>query len=199
MIACRCVAFRIPSNADTVLKIDPHAQKISELPFRYTCTHRSDGKYKYLGGVLGGDGCIYAIPSDADHVLKIDPATQKCVEIGETLRGRVGLDCNKWQNGFLAADGRIYGIPLKAENVLRVCCDTGEVSTVGGPFPGHNKWEGGVVAGDGALYCMPLKAHYVMKIVPSDEKAVARVRRARHVALALLGACSLVSLYRARG
>ena len=87
-----------------------------------------------------------------------------------------------WIGGVCSPDGCIYGIPLKAENVLRVRCDTGEVSTVGGPFPGHNKWEGGVVADDGALYCMPLKAHYVMKIVPSDEKAVARVRRARQVA-----------------
>ena len=68
-------------------------------------------------------------------------------------------------------------------------------------FDGSGPTKGSIQssAGDGALYCMPLKAHYVMKIVPSDEKAVARVRRARHVALALLGACSLVSLYRARG
>ena len=171
MIACRCVAFRIPSNADTVLKIDPHAQKISELPFRYTCTHRSDGKYKYLGGVLGGDGCIYAIPSDADHVLKIDPATQKCVEIGETLRGRVGLDCNKWQNGFLAADGRIYGIPLKAEAVLCIDVEKQSTYTVGSGFHGFEKWEGGVLARDGAMYCIPLKSKHVLRIAPGGEGA----------------------------
>ena len=47
------------------------------------------GKYKYLGGVLGPDGRIYCIPSDADRVLRIDPATHECVEIGETLEGRV--------------------------------------------------------------------------------------------------------------
>ena len=183
----------IPCNADCVLRVDPaddsvtlHGKGVVK-----TGRHRSDGKYKFLGGVLGGDGKTYCIPSDSDYVLRVGTGKDPVVEnIGRSLENEKWQQ-NKWQNGFLGADGYIYGIPLKAENVLRVCCDTGEVSTVGGPFPGHNKWEGGVVAGDGALYCMPLKAHYVMKIVPSDEKAVARVRRARHVALALLGACSL--------
>ena len=97
--------YGIPANADTVLKIDPMSQEVLTLPFRYTCHHRDDGKYKYLGGVLGPDGRIYCIPSDADRVLRIDPATNECVEIGETLEGRVDLKCNKWQNGFLARDG----------------------------------------------------------------------------------------------
>ena len=98
--------YGIPANADTVLKIDPMTQEVMTLPFRYTCHHRDDGKYKYLGGVLGPDGRIYCIPSDADRVLRIDPATNECVEIGETLEGRVDLKCNKWQNGFLARDGQ---------------------------------------------------------------------------------------------
>ena len=52
-------------------------------------------------------GAADCIPSDADRVLRIDPLTNECVEMGETLEGRVDLKCNKWQNGFLARDGRI--------------------------------------------------------------------------------------------
>ena len=70
-------------------------QEVTVIPFTYHCHHRNDRKYKYLGGVLGPDDCIYCIPSDADFVLKVDPATQTAYEIGESLdedsgrRGRV--------------------------------------------------------------------------------------------------------------
>ena len=53
------------------IHMQPRAQEVSTIPFAYRCHHRHDGKYKYLGGVLGPDGCIYAIPSDADYVLKV--------------------------------------------------------------------------------------------------------------------------------
>ena len=126
-------------------------QEVTVIPFTYHCHHRNDRKYKYLGGVLGPDDCIYCIPSDADFVLKVDPATQTAYEVGESLEGRTGrLNCNKWQNGFLAADGRIYGIPLKSASVLCIDVATQTVYTVGSGFTGANKWEGGVLAHDGA-------------------------------------------------
>lgn len=71
------VIYSLPAHADSVLRIDPRTRAISEIggPLK-TGKHRSDGKYKYLGGVLGKDGRIYGIPSDADYVLCIDPKTQ---------------------------------------------------------------------------------------------------------------------------
>ena len=184
-----CV-WGIPSNSDAVLKIAPKAGADGEdvvttvtgpnsLPLRGG-SHRSDDKYKYLGGVVASDGCLYCIPSDADQVLKVDPLTSTTSYVGMNLahladgqsRGQ-----NKWQNGYSAkADGCVYAIPLKCETVLKIdptkppddC-----VSTVGGPFPGLNLWEGGVVGDDGALYCMPLKCDRVMRIAPPGTPPIA--------------------------
>lgn len=35
-------------------------------------THRTDGKYKYLGGAVGIDDKIYFFPSDSEFVLQVD-------------------------------------------------------------------------------------------------------------------------------
>ncbi|KAH8044051.1 hypothetical protein JL722_14872 [Aureococcus anophagefferens] len=175
-----CV-WGIPSNSASVLKIAPKSgvggadvvatvTGPNNLPLRGG-RHRTDDKYKYLGGVVAKDGRVYCIPSDADRVLRIDPATSEATYVGLDLshladgqsRGQ-----NKWQNGYCAAaDGCVYAIPLKCETVLKIdptkppddC-----VSTVGGPFPGLNLWEGGVVGLDGAR--APLKCDRVMRIAP---------------------------------
>jgi len=159
-------------------------QEVTVIPFTYHCHHRNDRKYKYLGGVLGPDDCIYCIPSDADFVLKVDPATQTAYEVGESLEGRTGrLNCNKWQNGFLAADGRIYGIPLKSASVLCIDVATQTVYTVGSGFTGANKWEGGVLAHDGAMYCIPMRHKHILKINPEtpDGKITVIVDEHGHV------------------
>ena len=180
----------IPCNADSVLRIVPETSSVEMLGKGLVKTgkHRTDGKYKFLGGVLGGDGCVYAMPSDSDHVLRVSTRpgeTPTVSNIGRTLEFET-FNQNKWQNGFLGADDCIYGIPLKSETVLRIDPVTAEVSTIGGPFKGHNKWEGGVVGLDGALYCMPLKCHQVMAIKPAGSKAAKKIaarRTCRQVAL----------------
>ena len=172
----------IPSNSATILKIAPKAgvdgsDVVTQEPGPGGADlvggrHRDDAKYKYLGGVVAADGCLYCIPSDADRVLRVDPVANSASYVGADLghlaegqsRGQ-----NKWQNGFRGRDGCVYAIPLKCETVLRVdprappdeC-----VTTVGGPFQGLNLWEGGVEGSDGALYCMPLKCDRVMRIMP---------------------------------
>lgn len=166
------VIYGIPAHAQTVLKIEPgDAPRLSEIggPLR-TGRHRSDGKYKYLGGVLGKDGNVYCIPSDADYVLRIDCATDEVREVGASLEGEKIVQ-NKWQNGFLGEDGVIWGIPLKSETVLTVIPSDepgGDptVTTVGGPFKGLNKWEGGVMSADGKMMCMPLNHKSVLEIDP---------------------------------
>lgn len=40
------------------------------------------GSEKYLGGVLGADGNVYAVPGKARQVLKIVPATGEVELIG---------------------------------------------------------------------------------------------------------------------
>lgn len=69
--------YSLPAHACRVLRIDPSDQTVRQIGGELRSgRHRPDGKYKYLGGVLAKDGCIYGIPSDADHVLRIDPTNQ---------------------------------------------------------------------------------------------------------------------------
>mmetsp|Transcript_19817 Transcript_19817/g.24038 ORF Transcript_19817/g.24038 Transcript_19817/m.24038 type:complete len:212 (+) Transcript_19817:343-978(+) len=138
--------------------------------------HRDDNKYKYLGAVVGPDGCVYCVPSDADSVLKIDPSNDGSIsEFGEDLgylaRGN-SRGQNKWQNGALLSDGFIYCIPLKAEVVLRLDVYKNQIHLFPHPAKGLNLWEGGVLGDDGALYCMPLNAEKVLRIAPAGSKRV---------------------------
>ena len=47
-----------------------------------------DGDWKWHGGVLAGDGCIYAFPAHAETVLKIDCCSGEVKQIGGNLQGR---------------------------------------------------------------------------------------------------------------
>ena len=108
--------YGIPSNSDAVLKVDPFKQEVTTLPFKYTCHHRFDGKYKYLGGVLGPDGCVYAIPVSAPAVLRIDPTTRAVSTVGREVSG-AGLE--KWEGGVVH-DGAMYCVPQAAARVLKL-------------------------------------------------------------------------------
>lgn len=165
--------YGIPAHANTILKIIPgNPPRMVEIGENLrTGRHRTDGKYKFLGGVLGKDGCVYFIPSDSDYVLQVDCETDEVREVGESLENERIVQ-NKWQNGFCGDDGVIWGIPLKGETVLTVRPPAvkGEgrvvVKTVGGPFRGLNKWEGGVMSANGKMYCMPLNHKRVLEIDP---------------------------------
>ena len=172
--------YCIPAHADQVLKIEPgNPPKLTLLGENLKSgKHRQDGKYKFLGGAVGGE-CVYFFPSDADYVCEVNTRTGKVRNVGPNLRDHETMFNNKWQNGFTAIDGTIYGIPLKGQSVLRIRRNetTGEVdvSTIGGPYSGLNKWEGGVTALNGDMYCMPLNHKYSLRIRPivkqsSEEK-----------------------------
>ena len=89
--------YGIPAHADTVLKIEPgYPPRILTIggPLR-TGLHRSDGKYKYLGGAVGCDGNIYFFPSDADYVLQVNPKTNGVREVGPCLKDIEPINNNK--------------------------------------------------------------------------------------------------------
>jgi hypothetical protein len=114
--------------------------KITKLPIERAanddCTVTN---YKWLGGSIGVDGCIYGMPSDATSVLKIDPRTDRCTTISARARESntyryddpaithsnnkplISNEKNKYQGGVLSPrDGCIYAIPCNAQNILRI-------------------------------------------------------------------------------
>ena len=103
------------AKADSVLKIipGPEPELVTFGGPLQSGAHRSDGKYKYLGGAVGKDGMIYFFPSDSDFVLQINPQTEQCRQVGPNLRDVEPIHHNKWQIGVTFQDGSIYGIPLK--------------------------------------------------------------------------------------
>ena len=152
--------YGIPSNANSVLKINPADGSVSFIggPF--------EGCWKWHGGALGSDGCIYGIPANATSILKVNPATQEITTIGDgKFIGR-----NKWYGGLAAPDGCIYGMPYNANCVLKINPATQEVSMHGQDLlkEGGWKWHGGVIGPDGCIYAMPSHADCVLKVIPGE-------------------------------
>ena len=126
------------------------------------------GQDKWLGGVLGSDGCVYGVPGHAKTVLRIDPA---CDSIsthrrsdGASLTGKY-----KWLRGNLHPDGAIYCIPCHASTVLKIDCTAypPRITEIGGPHPGEWKWHGAVLSPhDQCIYGIPQFAEAVLKIDP---------------------------------
>ena len=175
-----------PNNADTILVIDVANQEIRTVGDKSTLRsgyHRvpQDGRYKYLGGSLTGDGKFaYLFPCDAEYVLRFDMETEEMKLVGPHLTEGE----NKFQNGFVGEDGCVYGIPQRSSGVLRIIppqvkrygrngnaqpddeehvdviyCGDGMVSC-------KDKFEGGVLGLDGKIYCIPLRAKAFVSITP---------------------------------
>ena len=73
--------YCIPSNAATVLEIDPVNKTIA--PSGSVGTSVA----KWAGGVLAPNGKIYGIPSNAATVLEIDPVNQTATTFGSVGAG----------------------------------------------------------------------------------------------------------------
>mmetsp|Transcript_20241 Transcript_20241/g.45893 ORF Transcript_20241/g.45893 Transcript_20241/m.45893 type:complete len:279 (-) Transcript_20241:150-986(-) len=182
----------VPANADTILHIVPGKDHVltnmwGDASVLRSGSHRTDGKYKFLGAMAGPDKNVYLIPSDADRVVKVNSSNGSLEEVGPNLNTVEPTEQNKWQNGITSqVDGAMYGIPLKGETILRIAVKElmeemkGEekhnnrmnipvVSTVGGYYKGLNKWEGAVVGRNNVIYCMPLNHKAVLRIEPVSE------------------------------
>ena len=152
----------IPQCATSVLKIDPVSQEVStlgELPA---------GGWKWHGGVVGQDGCIYGVPANADSVLVVDPHRQRTFTIPFEYTCHHRHDRKyKYLGGVLGPDGCIYCIPSDADRVLRIDPSTQTATEVGESLAGRvshncNKWQNGFLGNDGKVYAIPLKADKVL-------------------------------------
>jgi len=148
--------FALPSNASSVLRIDPATQEVTTIggPF--------SGDWLWHGGNLASDGNIYAIPCNAEQVLKINVRTSEVSMIGPKFPGR-----QKWYGGILASNGCIYGIPQNSTGVLKIDPSTGECSVLaeGTLTEGGWKWHGGTAGDDRhIIYGFPNNSDYVLKV-----------------------------------
>lgn len=129
------------------------------------------GQDKWLGGVLGSDGCVYGVPGHSTTVLRIDP-TDDAVSVLPRGDGQPLLGKYKWLRGNLHQDGSIYCIPCHASTVLKIDCTTNPpvISEMGGPHPGDWKWHGAVLSPyDQCIYGIPQFAETVLKIDPHNQ------------------------------
>eukprot|EP00438_Fugacium_kawagutii_P029243 Skav229578 [mRNA] locus=scaffold568:832458:843886:+ [translate_table: standard] len=147
-----CLLYCMPSNADTVLCIDPDKQQMN------TIGGPLEGDWKWHVS-SAKDGNIYGIPANATQVLKVDPRTKEVEVFGGPFEGR------QKYGGLKSTNGCIYGIPQNAKGVLKINPETGECSVLGDLGHGGWKYHGGVVAGDGSLiYGIPCNSDSVLKI-----------------------------------
>ena len=129
------------------------------------------GQDKWLGGVLGSDGCVYGVPGHSKTVLRIDPKTDAVSTLLPT-NGKPLIGKYKWLRGNLHPDGAIYCIPSHAPTVLKIDCtsDPPIITEMGGPHPGDWKWHGAVLSPyDNCIYGIPQFAESVLKIDPQTQ------------------------------
>ncbi|KAI2513904.1 hypothetical protein MHU86_288 [Fragilaria crotonensis] len=100
-----CLA--LPSNASSVLKINPETQEITTFGQDVLGHQVGETGWLYHGGNLASNGMVYCIPANAHYVLKICPRTNKVWKIGPSF----GAGKQKWFGGIVGSDGCIYGIP----------------------------------------------------------------------------------------
>jgi hypothetical protein len=153
----------VPAHSRDVVRVNLVDGSVSCLAAR-----ARRGHYKWLRGVLAGDGAIYCIPACAPSVLRIAPDGH-LTEIGAGALPAANAHEWRWHGGTLGSDGNVYAIPANAERVLRVVVATGRVELIGPPLcPGlKNKWYGGIRGADGCIWGVPYNAPSCMRIDPA--------------------------------
>ena len=166
------VIYGLPCHASEVLRIHVPTQTISKIPIPYEEFY-DDPKvakaqrkmiWKYHGGNICSDGCIYAVPQSALHVLKIDPRTDTCSLVGPALPGKY-----KWYGG-VESGGSIYCVPQNSPHVLRIGPDA--ITLHGDYGEGGHKWHGAAKSDDGTIVCIPNNVDRVLLVTPTETDPV---------------------------
>mmetsp|Transcript_68201 Transcript_68201/g.76350 ORF Transcript_68201/g.76350 Transcript_68201/m.76350 type:complete len:444 (+) Transcript_68201:43-1374(+) len=162
------VIYGLPCHASEVLRIHVPTQTITKISIPYeefypdpkTAKEQRKMIWKYHGGDVCGDGCMYAVPQSAWHVLKIDPSTDTCSLVGPRLTGKY-----KWYGG-VESMGAIYCSPQNSPHVLRISPNS--ITLHGDYGDGGHKWHGAAKADDGSIVCIPNNVDRVLLINPGD-------------------------------
>jgi hypothetical protein len=171
--------YGVPHSSTDILVIDTSNDTVTTLP---PSTFTSDvqtllaGNFKFRGGVLGADGCVYMVPSSSTSVLRLDPSTNTAQLI--TVTNWVN---NGWQCGVLAPNGNIYCMPHDSSQVLVVNTlphtstgPYGSTSTIPTALTTQSaRFGGGTLAPNGKIYAMPMSAGACLVIDPVANTATA--------------------------
>ena len=183
----------IPKNFDTIpegtLSLDDHFrwygpktgwdrifQEIASIPVVDTTetitTFGSgtvpSGTYKWWGGALASNDCIYGIPYVYSKIIKIDTSDDSITlfDGGQDLSASA-----KFSGGVTAPNGCIYGIPSTFNKILKIDPSDDSVTLFDGGqnLSGTKKWSGGLLGPDDCIYGMPRDGTTVLKIDPSND------------------------------
>ena len=146
--------YGIPTNASSVLEIDPLQRKVTtfgqlgEPTTALECSGKLHcGVEKWIGGVLADNGHIIGIPYGAESVLDIDTATHTASTFGVLASGGP----RKWIGGALGHNSMVYAIPFDAGDVLEINPYTKALTRFGNLGLQACKWYGGVRAPNGRI------------------------------------------------
>lgn len=150
--------YFIPFNAATVLVYDTDNGTTESISLP-----NGQVTEKYLGGVLGANGCIYCTPfHHAAETAVIDTKTHAVKMVFARSGGW------KWRGGVVAAGGKIYCPPDQVGVVFTVDTAHGDVTgefANNPPFPGSG-FSGATIGGDGRIYFAPFDSRTCFRIDP---------------------------------
>jgi hypothetical protein len=150
--------YFIPCDAATVLVYEPATGRTSTIALP-----NGHAAGKYVGGVLGSDGCIYCTPFHATEMAIVDTKTDT-VHMEPVRAGRC-----KWRGGAFAGSNRkIYLPPDLAGVALTVDAANGnQLADFPGnpPFP-KGAFSGAAIGGDGRIYFVPLASRTCFRLDP---------------------------------
>jgi streptogramin lyase len=150
--------YFIPFNAATVLVYDTDKGTTESIGLP-----NGHVPEKYVGGVLGANGCIYCTPFH--HAAEFAVIDTKTHEVKMLFARSGGW---KWRGGVAAAGGKIYCPPDQAGVVFTVDTAHGDVTgefANNPPFPGSG-FSGATIGGDGRIYFAPLDSRTCFRVDP---------------------------------
>ena len=140
-------------------------------------------EFKYIGIVVGIDGCVYGIPNWYNWILKYNPINDSTSNVGEEAdegfycsRGPLGrvepfenLYCG---GGALGRYDCIYAI-ARDDRILKIDTTNNAHCFVGNSVESDHHGEGwfdAILGIDGCIYCSPLNARYILKYDPHTNR-----------------------------
>ena len=139
--------YCMPTNARRILKIDPkNEDAMSSVGDVLVGGGIANGFHKYIGTVIGIDGCVYGIRKYSNRIVKYDPSNDITSFVGE--KANKNFCCGG--NGALGRDGCIYALSkyriLKIDTVNNQYGSKDDIGAYGGDA---------ILGVDGCIYWPP--------------------------------------------